>query len=457
MQAIASSFFPARGFEKDGLLIESRIVQANDFVVCTTDISNEHKKCIGECRIPINKLNCERTAVKRSFFEAAVRFTGFTPPWGTFTGIRPVKQLAALGGTSAIEEYKNRYFISDEKAALCLSALKNRESMGLKMDKRDVSLYISIPFCPSRCTYCSFISQAGEKMLKLLPDYLSALFDEIRRTAQLTKERGLTVRSVYIGGGTPAVLDESQISQLLDVINTEFDLSGCIEFTFEAGRPDVICDSKLRAIKVGGADRISINPQTTNDSVLAEIGRRHTAAQFFEAYEMAQKYGFKTINTDLIIGLPTDTQDSFEHSLRSVIALEPQNITVHALCIKHSSELKAQRQTGSTESSAALEMSRFASTALHEAGYLPYYIYKQKDAVAALENTGFAKKGYESYYNIVMMDDLGTVLGMGANASTKMIGYSASPIRFYNHKYPYEYLSDDAALESKISKINACL
>lgn len=280
----------------------------------------------------------------------------------------------------------------------------------------------------------------------MVSEYLEALIRELEYTAELVKQHALSIISVYIGGGTPTSLSAPQLDRLLGAIRNAFDLSACTEFTVEAGRPDTFSIAKLDAMAKHGVDRISINPQTLNDKVLETIGRRHTAEQFFEAYEMSKNYSFDR-NIDLIAGLPGDTMESFRHSLDTVIAMHPENITVHALTIKHASDLIAEAPRDLT----ALEMVEYSRKALAEAGYLPYYLYRQKGTVDALENVGYTLPGKACRYNVYIMDDGHTIISAGAGGVTKLVPPHPQKIeRTFNYKYPYEYLSRfETVLERK--------
>ena len=291
-------------------------------------------------------------------------------------------------------------------------------------------------------------------MLGLMPEYLLALRREILAIAELVGRRGLRVRTVYIGGGTPATLSAEQLDGLCRLVTDCFGRD-LMEFTVDLGRPDVITEEKLAAVYEGGADRICINPQTLDDSILAAIGRRHTTEQFECAMKMAGRFDFHAINCDLIAGLPNDTAEGFARSLEGVLDLGAQNVTVHSLCIKQGSDLK-HNGADVVRSRVASEMVNGSIARLGECGYEPYYLYKQKHAVAALENTGWAKPGTASLYNMIMMDDLGSVIGAGAGSSTKILG-SGSPQRVYSPKYPYEYLRDAENLSDKIRKIEEML
>ncbi len=440
LQSIASAFFPGQSFSEGLPLIESKCVCENGRLICKTLISGDNMFETGMSSCPEN--GSIQRIVKESFYEAAVKYTGITPPWGEFSGIRPVKFMSSLDDDIACAEKKfmENYKVSFEKARLCSDTLRLRKKLDFTFGRRDFSLYVAIPFCPTRCSYCSFISQAAEKMLKLIPDYLVSLKEEIKDVGRAAKENDMHLRSVYIGGGTPGILTAYQLSDLCLSIGESFDMSDLCEYTAELGRPDVITRDKLIAVKNAGVDRVSINPQTLNDSVLEAIGRKHTAAQFFDAFNEADKLSFRSINTDLIVGLPDDTPESFSQTVSGILKLNPGNITVHSLCLKKSSRFKTDAETEFLKNKNAIAMSKNALDLLFEENYLPYYIYKQKNAIGALENTGFCRDGLAGYYNMVMMDDLQTVIGVGAGGASKLKN-GAQIRRIYNHKYPFEYMS----------------
>lgn len=455
LQSIASAFFPGQSFS-DGLpLVESSVLEKENRIICKTLIKGENRAVTKELAVPCSLEDGVRIAVKGAFFEAAVEYTGLTPPWGEFSGIRPVKYMSALSEdiSKAKEKFISSLRVSRPKAELCERVLNLRKNMVFDQGIKDFSLYISIPFCPSRCSYCSFISQAGEKMLSLMPEYISTLCKELQAVGETAKNNGLKLHSVYIGGGTPGILSAKDSEKILTAINAYFDTSFLKEYTVEVGRPDVVTSEKLKVLRSFGVDRISINPQTLNDSVLCAIGRKHTAEQFYSAYDMAAAVGFKSVNTDIIVGLPDDTLSGFRNTLTEILRLAPGNITVHSLCLKKSSWLKVDDNTGFLKNKEAIAMSEYANCALLESGYEPYYMYKQKNAVGSLENTGFCKNNLASYYNIIMMDDIQNVIGVGAGSTTKLFT-RGDPLRVYNCKYPFEYISHSEKLSDNINIIN---
>lgn len=378
-------------------------------------------------------------------FDLFTQYTGYIPKWGLLTGVRPIKLMRRLkddmGEGEAKKYFREKLLVSEEKIDLACETEKNERKI-LDLSKRNsFSLYVSIPFCPSRCSYCSFVSQSVEKAKHLVEPYLELLVKEIKKTAEIVKSLKLNLETVYIGGGTPTTLSAEQLKILLDAIKSSFDLSKCREFTVEAGRPDTITFDKLKPILEGGADRISVNPQTLNDNVLENIGRRHTAQQAIDAFKLARQAGVGHINMDLIAGLPGDTIESFRNTLDGICELDPESITVHTLSMKKSSGLTAEgKQILKQEGITASLMLEYTKEKLSALGYKPYYLYRQSRMVGNLENVGWAKEGFESSYNVFVMDETHTVLGCGAGAVTKLKEFGTDRLeRIFNFKYPYEY------------------
>lgn len=375
-------------------------------------------------------------------------YTKMNPPWGILTGVRPIKLFRRLSeqfGTEYTKKYfKEKFLVTDEKIALAEETEKNELPIIKMSSKNSYSLYISIPFCPSRCSYCSFISQATLKAKKLIEPYVDLLCKEIEYTASIIKGQNLKLETVYIGGGTPTTLNAEQMDKLLKTINTSFPVEQCKEFTVEAGRPDTITEDKLKVILANGADRISINPQTMNDKVLEAIGRKHTAQQTIDAFNLARKVGFNHINMDLIVGLPEDTLDSFKNTLDIITGLNPESITVHTLSMKRSSNLTIQGvQIIKKDAETAAQMHSYCKNLLEEKGFRPYYLYRQSRMVGNLENIGYAKKGNDGLYNVYIMDETHSILGCGAGAVTKLKNQEEGNLnRVFNYKYPDWYVND---------------
>ena len=378
-------------------------------------------------------------------FAQLCEYTGMRPPWGILTGVRPVRFCRSLieeGKTKAeaAEILVRDYLVLPQKAGFALETYKNEEKILAMNSERFFSLYISIPFCPSRCSYCSFVSQDIQKGMKLIPDYVGLLCEEIKYTAQTVQECGLMLQTVYIGGGTPTTLEAESLEIIMQAVKESFDFSGLIEYTVEAGRPDTITAEKLSTIKTMGATRISVNPQTMNDAVLAQIGRKHSAQQSVEAFMLARQIGFDCINMDLIAGLPGDSNKSFENTIDKVLELAPENITIHTLTVKRSSNLREDSGAYDEPDMDIADALNLAGERLTAAKYMPYYMYRQKGTKGNLENTGYTLAGSEGIYNVYVMEELHTVLAVGAGAVTKLCLHGDIK-RIYNYKYPYEYIN----------------
>lgn len=408
--------------------------------------------------VNIGSFNKSETAVKKLadddnelvsaqlLYKLLCDFTGLTQPWGILTGVRPVKLLRRLAEESseeqAVKKFEKDFFVSNEKIALSRETEHNERKI-LELSKPEsFSLYVGIPFCPSRCSYCSFVMASIERAEKLIEPYTKLLCEEIKQTAEIANKLGLRLETVYFGGGTPTTLSAEQLDTVLRTVNNSFDMSTCREFTVEAGRPDTIDIAKLFALKENKVDRISINPQTVNDEVLKTIGRKHTAQQFFDAFELARKCGFDNINTDLIAGLPTDTPESFKNSLDSIVRLTAECITVHTLCMKRASRLTTEGVTLDLQQARdAREMLAYTQNILGQNEYIPYYMYRQSRMVGNLENVGWSKKDFESLYNVYVMDETHTILACGSGGVTKLKRNNPDYLeRIFNFKYPYEYI-----------------
>lgn len=449
-------------FELENL---TRLFFPNEKITVIRDFSEPQPPCIytevsDKITISVNigSFNKSETAVKRLtdddnelvsaqlLYKLLCDFTGLTQPWGILTGVRPVKLLRRLAEESseeqAVKKFEKDFFVSNEKIALSRETEHNERKI-LELSKPEsFSLYVGIPFCPSRCSYCSFVMASIERAEKLIEPYTKLLCEEIKRTAEIANKLGLRLETVYFGGGTPTTLSAEQLDTVLGTVNKSFDMSTCREFTVEAGRPDTIDIAKLFALKENKVDRISINPQTVNDEVLKTIGRKHTAQQFFDAFELARKCGFDNINTDLIAGLPTDTPESFKNSLDSIVRLNAECITVHTLCMKRASRLTTEGVTLDLQQSRdAREMLAYTQNILGQNEYIPYYMYHQSRMVGNLENVGWSKKGFESLYNVYVMDETHTILACGSGGVTKLKRNNPDYLeRIFNFKYPYEYI-----------------
>ncbi len=393
-------------------------------------------------------------------YELLCEICGFTPKWGILTGVRPSKlllsRLAELGEDGAKAWFINTYRVSPGKTDLAMQVAKREVEIIKKAGTNSFSLYISIPFCPTRCSYCSFVSHsvATQKAKELIPAYIEKLCRELEITADKVKESGLRLTSVYWGGGTPTTLEPSELEAILEKIEECFNLSECLEYTVEAGRPDTITEEKLLVLKKHGVGRISVNPQTFSDPVLKAIGRNHSAALTEEKYLLARKVGFDSINMDLIAGLPTDTLEGFKGSVDKAVELEADNITVHTLALKKSATIVTENESESLEKENISKMLEYSQKVLRENGYYPYYMYRQSKSLGNFENVGWSKEGKECFYNVLMMEEYQSILSVGAGAVTKLRAEDGSVIeRIFNFKYPFEYISQFSVTEDKKKRI----
>ena len=385
-----------------------------------------------------------RHAIGAAFFLAARTLTGVTPPWGMLTGVRPDKPVtwALSEGKSPAQAQamlEREYFVTPDRAALAVETGAQALQAARGLASRDIAVYVGIPFCPTRCAYCSFVSQSVEKSFSLVPPYVDALVEEIRAGGRMVREQGLRCRAFYMGGGTPTTLTAEQMDRVLTAFEESFDRSACDEVTVEAGRPDTITAEKLAVLKAHGVDRVSVNPQTMEDHVLRAIGRRHTAAELSAAMELVAKYGFPHVNMDLIAGLPEDTPEGFRRSLDTCIAFGTDNVTVHTLALKKGSRILLEGLRIPAPEAVA-DMLDYAAPTLRAAGFAPYYLYRQKYMSGSFENIGWSRGGAQCLYNIYIMSELCSILSFGAGGSTKMVEPGTNHIeRVFNLKYPKEY------------------
>ena len=401
-------------------------------------------------------------ALARVLYRCALQ-SGCKPlRWGVLTGIRPIKLFHALAEQGLTDAQANallceRYLLNKEMAQLAQRVRQAEQAINLKSLPMGFSLYISIPFCPQRCSYCSFVSQSVARMQHLIEPYVIQLCQELSELGVIVKDLGLKLQTIYFGGGTPTTLTAEQLSKIFLQIDNAFDLSNLLEYTVEAGRPDTIDRARLAVIKAAGVTRLSVNPQSMNDAVLSAVGRGHTSQEVVRAFTLAREMGFDNINMDLIAGLPGDTPESFKASLQKVLALAPDNITVHTLTLKRSSTLVEDALEVARQYARQDEVAQMIDTArnlIDLAGYSPYYLYRQKNSIGSLDNTGYAKPGKEGLYNVFIMDETQTILAAGAGAVTKLRSPFGEKIeRIYNFKYPAEYLSQYQTIEERKERV----
>lgn len=396
----------------------------------------------------LEPLDYKRTVtelVKTTVYDAVVPALPQPPVWGSLTGVRPAKLARGLieRGMSrgeAAQYLREHFHVSPDRTALTIRAAATAMELDRAIRPEDISLYVGIPFCPSRCYYCSFVSSTTAQSGHLIEPYLDTLCREIEETAALVRKAGKRVQSVYIGGGTPTTLDEKQLARLLAALEKNFDFSHLLEYTVEAGRPDTITPGKLAVLRGAGVGRVSINPQSMEDTVLAAIGRRHSAEDVLRAYEEARQAGFDAVNMDVIAGLAGDTADSFVRTIDTLIGLAPENITVHTLAIKRGADL-TDKAAASAQRDMVSRMLDGAAQALQTAGYGPYYLYRQKFTAGGFENVGWCKPDTECFYNVTMMEELQTILSLGAGGVSKRVERATGWIeRTNNPKYPLEYI-----------------
>ncbi len=434
----------------------SRLCRGKTYLSAVTHITLDGKTTRGVRRIRADKetVQLRRRILQQSYYAAACPHLQELPPWGALAGVRPTKittRHILAGGSEASAErlLRDVYYVTPSRRQLALDCSRSTVAACQSMPPEDISLYIGIPFCPTRCSYCSFVSRSVGKHTELLEPYLAALFRELEHTGSLVAASGRTVRTVYIGGGTPTTLSAAQLAALLDKVYTHFDLSRCIEFTVEGGRPDTLDPEKLAMIRSHGADRMSINPQTMQDAVLRACGRPHTREDILKVYQQALDAGFRDINMDLIAGLPQDNYAGFCESLEAVAALSPANITVHTLALKKGADLFETR-TPLPESEEVAQMVAYAGSRLRQLGYRPYYLYRQKYMSGSFENVGWSRDNRDCLYNIYMMEELHTIVSLGGGGMNKVNLPDGSLQRFHNPKFPEQYIAQlDSVLSQK--------
>lgn len=449
VENLAEIFFP---YEKIKVL--SQLPQdCNDNIVAVTEICGD--EIIVDARV------FEKKAVKKEkinqdsdcqnimsvlFYSAFSELLGVSYPWGILYGVRPARFWHSISDKYSKEQarqiFAQKYLVSPEKLSLVEQVAENENKIISLSANKSFSLYVSVPFCPTRCSYCSFVSHSIEKAAALVEPYVDLLVREIEQTAIYAKELGLRLESVYYGGGTPTTLSAKQLTRIAAAIRDNFDLSCLREYTVEAGRPDTVNADKLAALKAAGVGRISINPQSFNDNVLSAIGRRHSVKQTLDAFELARNAGFDNINMDFIAGLPKDDVESFKHSIKTAVSLGAESITVHTLCLKSGAYMVTRDNVFDTgDIDTVAEMVDFSREYLSAAGYVPYYMYRQGKSLGNLENVGWSKPGSECLYNVFMMDETHSVFAVGAGAVTRLKNPLSGKIeRIYNYKYPYEYI-----------------
>lgn len=397
-----------------------------------------------KCVDPLETERQRRHILGKSFYRAAVQCLGQKPPWGSLGGVRPAKLMRSLLDEGVSERaapgrFSRLYDVDPERSSLCLDAAKAARAAQTLLAPGDVCLYVGVPFCPTRCAYCSFVSQSVEKSLKLVEPFTQALLRDIAATGAAARAAHCRPRALYLGGGTPTTLSPDQLHRVFLALESAFDLSDCREITVEAGRPDTITAEKLSVLRSHGVTRVSVNPQTMQDRVLEAIGRRHTAEDVLRALALVRAAGEFQVNMDLIAGLPEDSLSGFRDTLDRVLELGAENVTVHTLSLKKGSRITLEG-TRLPPPAEVAEMVDLASGRLRAAGYAPYYLYRQKFMAGGLENVGWCRPGTENLYNICIMEELCSILAMGAGGSTKLLHGQGRLDRFFAPKYPQEYI-----------------
>ncbi|MDR0490714.1 MAG: coproporphyrinogen dehydrogenase HemZ [Oscillospiraceae bacterium] len=449
--------------DRVGLSAESRLAYGEIYAQAVTVIWDNSRAYRGYARVRHDRLTEKLTTdrllqriVKQSFYRAAVGMAPAPPVWGSLTGIRPAKLAAAAlesgaGKKKAAKTLSRDFYVSPERAAICVDAALAAIAVKRSVEPDDIALYVGIPFCPTRCAYCSFVSNSVEKSFGLIEPFAQKLLAEIGAAAETVRKLGLRVIAVYIGGGTPTALPVHELEKILYALKTSFDLSNTREFTVEAGRPDTITPQNIEVIRGLGAGRICVNPQSMSPGVLSAIGRAHTPEDALSAAELVKRSG-SILNMDVIAGLPGDAPEGFRATLDTVIGIGPENVTVHTLSLKKGSRimLECQEIPGAADVTAMLE---YASRRLRDAGYSPYYLYRQKYASGGFENVGWTLPGFEGIYNICMMEELCTILSLGGGAVTKLVSPGGRIERVFNAKYPREYIAQTEKAANKFYRI----
>jgi oxygen-independent coproporphyrinogen-3 oxidase len=436
-------------------LVESYLRKEGNIYTANAKVTIAGKVYEGEEKREINgdEKRLFADLVKKSVFYACKKVSDFPTPWGISTGIRPAKTARMMldenyGDEEILSYMENEFLVSKEKASLSLKVAKKERELLSKRVENGVSLYVGIPFCPTRCAYCSFVSQAIDYNRKFVDPFTDALIKEIEETARMADELGQKVQTIYFGGGTPSALPVENLDRIIRHVKECFDISELCEFTVEAGRPDTFSRELLSMLSQNGVSRISINPQTMNQKTLDAIGRRHSTQQTINAFAMAREAGTFSINADIIAGLPGESVEDFMKTVREVDALAPDAVTVHTMYLKRAARLiddfEKLRFASDTE-----KMVQFSYDYLTQKGYNAYYMYKQRNTLGNLENVAFARAGHESLYNIFIMEEIQTVLAMGGGASTKMVRGDRIE-RVFNPKEAGDYISRiDEIIERK--------
>lgn len=453
-------------FKDDEIIFLKNQVEEKDSYFIFSYYSNKNLACasyVKDSKIVLEKTakledfkglekltNKEVKLIKLSVYKLLKELTGKKMPWGSLTGIRPVKLVHSMAMTGLDQEniYSlliELFSLARENAEKIIGIAKEQKRIIEKIDPKGYSIYVNIPFCPSKCSYCSFPTVIAKKYKDIVPLYVDRLIEEIKHTKKIIKD--LKPTSIYIGGGTPSAIDTGQLKRIIKSLKEEFDLSENIEFTVECGRPDTINEELILMLKEENINRISINPQTMNPKTLERIGRNHTSDQVLEVYKMAKKHGVKIINMDLIIGLPGEGLEDVRYTLKKIKELNPENLTVHTLALKKGSKLTREGKK-ETERQEYVEMLKESMDFAKENSYKPYYLYRQKHMMSNLENIGYMRDKTTCIYNIISMEEVQTVIAFGMGAVSKF---------FYKKENRLERLANFKSLEEYLNRFEEVL
>lgn len=468
VQSIIQVFYPNMRYcqtveiQQNGITIISIIEDG----ICKAIFYNDGEK-ITENSIIMNfydnkYLDNEKKELKRfiktSIYQLLTEITNQKISWGILTGIRPAKNVNELWKKGAsddevVEVLTKKYLAQKQKIDLAIKVAKAEKKILDLNNKTTIGIYIGIPFCPTKCLYCSFASYSLLQYGNKVDDYMTALIKEIKYISQYSKR--YNIESIYVGGGTPTALNEKQLELLLMIINKYFDMSNIKEFTVEAGRPDTITKYKLRIIKQYGVNRISINPQTMNQNTLDIIGRKHSVKNIKDMFYMARSIGHDNINMDIILGLPEETQEIVQNTMKEIKLLDPDNLTVHTLAVKRASRLKETlKDYKFIDKKIMEEMLQISSDCAYDMGMYPYYMYRQKNMIGNFENVGYCKTDKECIYNVQIMEEKQTILSVGAGSTTKIVYHDDRIERIFNVKSVDDYINRiDEMIERKENRL----
>lgn len=440
VRQIMQLFFPNDGSER----VESTLTERGGRLFARAEITSGGKSASGAAESAGKERLNETNAIKKSVFYAGKKLSDMPAPWGISTGIRPAKNARRMlesgkSESEVLSVLETEYLVEEKKARLAIEVAKKEAELLKDRFKNSVSIYVGIPFCPSRCSYCSFISRAADYNNKFIAPYAEALLREIEYTAKIISSLSQTVETVYFGGGTPTAIPTHLLERIIEKLYECFDLSNVREFTVEAGRPDTFTKEAMDMLKRHGVGRVCVNPQTMRRETLDKIGRKHSVSDVERAFYLAREAGIESVNSDLIAGLPGEDEKIMRETLSALLALRPDAVTVHTLYLKRAAfmaenfnEIRFAKDTASMVDAAA--------ETLNAEGFFPYYLYKQRNTLGNLENVGFAKKGHESLYNVYIMEEVEPVAALGAGAATKMVKGDAIK-RVFNPKDASDYVS----------------